>query len=110
MWFLIVAEYVLIISDGSSEFTEMDWHVLRLARCTLQLLSLEQVLIAKLVDQILRIVVHKVQVNWFELEHVIIDATFTRFVDFWRTLHACKLYVLLNACLSNRLHVKDKFY
>ncbi len=110
MWFLIVAENVLIIAYGWSEFIQVDWHVLHLTRCTLQLVGLEQVLVPKLVNQILRIVVHKVQMNWLKFEHVIINTAFTRFVNFWRSFHTCKFYILLNACLSYWLHIEDKFY
>ncbi len=49
MRFLIVAKDTLTVANGSSEFTEVDWHVLHLACRAFQLLSLEQVLVAKLV-------------------------------------------------------------
>ena len=72
-------------------------------------LRLEQFLIPKLFNQLLRIAEHEIQVHGLEFQHVRIYSALARFIYFWRSLLAGQLNIMFDSSALNRANVQDEF-
>ena len=72
-------------------------------------LRLEQFLIPKLLNQLLRIAEHEIQVHGLKFQHVGIYSALARSIDFWRSLLTSQLNIAFDSSALDRADVQDEF-
>ena len=71
-------------------------------------LSLKEISIAKIANQLLCVRHHEINLDGLELHLVPIDFAFAWFIYLWCLLHACQLYVLLNLGSLYGFHIEKE--